>query len=424
MLFGSLVRYLYFCVIKFWTAWQELLSWIAQNGFTNIRSSCYHLLLIFYQLFEISYSYSKYSTSNTIEFASDQVIEIPAPDFCFAIPAAIMSESGIPQGDNNFHVTLNKNLIEKTSKRGQASVIYYMLYGLLCHSIRVENKSSTDWYTDRGTYSEDNDMDGNDLMRLKGAKHVVSNFTFTEEMYFTMHSLKELSHHPADSFFVSRRSFTIPHQVVFFIYPDVVTQHRLPIPYDTLCMEPEGQIMQNITYSSRQCFESCYASDFMKAHEAFPNDSPQFIRVNRRLVRTMIATNSPENERIKQQCHSKCHNDCHQVHYSCRRDFFDQMTSQSMNISEVSFVFKRAQQEIVIRYSATVSFWDIMSVLFYGASFYLTFCPATWILSDLAESIFKKIYSKCCKRNQTNRDNEPDDREDIRRRGVRIAWRN
>ena len=39
-----------------------------------------------FQVFTISDSYFKYSTSNTIDFASDDAMEIPAIDFCFPVP--------------------------------------------------------------------------------------------------------------------------------------------------------------------------------------------------------------------------------------------------------------------------------------------------------------------------------------------------
>ena len=127
-----------------------------------------------------------------------------------------------------------------------------MLYGMLCHSVRVDRvdgKSTDNMHTDRGSYMEESVFDNNELMRLGSTNYVHSNFTLLEEMFFTMHSLRELSHHPADNFVVTQWSFKFPHQAVIIIYPDIVTEHKMPVPYDTACMEAENQITQNITFS-------------------------------------------------------------------------------------------------------------------------------------------------------------------------------
>ena len=45
------------------------------------------------------------------------------------------------------------------------------------------------------------------------------------------------------------------------------------------------------------------------------------------------------------------------------------------------FVISGPDEEILITLSASVSFWDLMSVMLNGASFYFSFCPATLLLS-------------------------------------------
>ena len=243
-------------------------------------------------------------------------------------------------------------------------------------------------------------------------------------MYLSLHSLKELAHDPADNFMLSQRSFKIPHQVLFLIYPDVVTEFRMPVPYDTLCMEQKACVNHNnVTYSSRECYESCYSSHFMRAHEAFPYDSPQFIRTNKKLKRTINGTDSPENEKMKQLCHSRCRNDCHQVHFTTRYDTISFLIPK-VNVSDVFFEVKKPQQEIVIRYSAQVSFWDLMSVILNSANFYFTFCPATLLLSNRL-LLFFKINNRRRRRfpkTRHNRNKGRHEMQEFQKRGIKIAW--
>ena len=65
-------------------------------------------------------------------------------------------------------------------------------------------------------------------------------------------------------------------------------------------------------------------------------------------------------------------NDCHQVHFSSRLDIVI-FIIPNITVSDVFFKVKRPQQEITIRYSATVSFWDLVSVILNSASFLLNF---------------------------------------------------
>ena len=386
-----------------------------------------------YELLTMANSYFKYATSNTIVLASDERIEIPAIDFCFPIQAENDTRTRTKSKDEMFvHVAGSKDLIKRSDKTAHVRIIYYVIFGMLCHSVRVESGSLPNVYADHGSYTDFNYLKGNDLIILTSANHVVGNFTLKEQMYLAMHSLSEFGHDDADNFLLIQHTFRFPQDIMFEIFPDVVTEYRMPVPYDTSCMEQEYQtVHSNIMRSSKQCFDSCYSHRFIQAHESFPSDSPQFVRVNEKLMRTTNATDSADNEKMKQTCHLRCRNDCHQVHYSCEYDQFWQ-SENNKHAFIVSFTVMRPQQEIVIRYSAHVSFMDLMFVILNGASFYLTFCPATLLLSKRFLSIFKKKKIRKNKKNRRNgptRDSqrlgieEPDlVTEEFRRRGIRIAW--
>ena len=155
--------------------------------------------------------YFKYSTSNTIDFASNDSIAIPAIDFCFPMPPETARQSKIRnEGENKFFVEVNNNLFDKTEKSTNASIIYYMLHGMLCHSVRVDIQSTTNLYSDHGIYSYNNAMRTNDHMALRSAKYVVGNFTLLGQMHISLHSQKELAHNPVDNFMLAQHSFKVP----------------------------------------------------------------------------------------------------------------------------------------------------------------------------------------------------------------------
>ena len=190
-----------------------------------------------FQVFTISESYFKYSTSNTIVMASNHAFEAPAIDFCFAIQEHKGGRPGIHSNDDSgFIIAGNKDRI-KMKQNSTASIIYYLLHGMLCHSVRLDNRSLTEMYTDHGLYREYDSKSENYFMTIRSAKHIVSNYTLHEKMYFSMHSLTELAHRPAESLLLLQASFrTIRQHVVHIFHPRIVdaASDASPIRYFVL----------------------------------------------------------------------------------------------------------------------------------------------------------------------------------------------
>ena len=386
-----------------------------QTSCISRSSSRYPLLLICFRSSRcLTYTLNTRQQHNWHGIKS---IRLPAIDFCFTISAQESERSSIREMNDTtgFFISGNKDRI-KGNHISKASIIYYLLNGMLCHSLRLNNRSLSNLYADRGSYGAYDAKPDNYLMTLRSAKYVVGNFTLLEKAYISMHSLTELAHHPADSFLLIENSFqTIRQHALHIFRPRLVTQHRMPVPYDTSCLQHHNQ-----THSSQQCYESCYSSYFIREYEAYPSDLAQFIQVNKKLLRTMSATDLLQNERMKIWCQMRCRNDCHQVHYNGREQCL-RVLLQKGKASDASFAVKTPEQEIVIRFSAQVSFRDLMSVILNGASFFFIFCPVTLLLSRRFMSFFNKS-DRQRSGSQVSRKAVAEQLKEYERRGIQIAW--
>lgn len=98
------------------------------------------------------------------------------------------------------------------------------------------------------------------------------------------------------------------------------------------------------------------------------------------------ATNNSIANEIKKSCESTCGFACNQVNYIPVALPEDCHYQPVPGVPRFSFTLTRPQQETKIIYSAQFSFWALMSVILNGASFYFTFCPMTFFLSNYAMS--------------------------------------
>ena len=192
-------------------------------------------------------------------------------------------------------------------------------------------------------------------------------------VYFSMHQKSDMIYNPHDE------PITPCHlrmSVTRLIYR-IVVKENLPSPYDTQC---KRHSVNGKLITSNECYQSCYSSFLMKKHKLFPFDSPRILSVeNGSFASTSLsqANAATREEDLKRKCSSRCGEDCYQVTYYMRQPG---LTMEK--IEKRKFVIRGPEEVIVISYSAKHSFWDLMSLLLNGASFYFSFCPASFLLSD------------------------------------------
>ena len=409
---------------------QKILSYLRNSSLPKHTHRGYTVFIVVvtasafaFQVFQMGDSYFQYLTANTINFDSKEAIEIPVLDFCFPSHLKNPKEFGI--SGRNFtllQIHGNTNLIKKTRQALDASTVYYTIYGMHCHSNTANNdrrRSANMLHTEYGSYEEDDTMDMSDIMIFIPSSSLRHKYTKLRSVYVTMHQQKDLVHDPADNVYLKPFAYKKNRFFSFTLAFNSVTQYLMPLPYDTSCIKKKHRIRRNQqTLSSRQCFESCYSSSFIEKYKSFPFDVPQFMRVNEKSMQTSNETDTQDTEGMKEACHMKCRNDCYQVHSTITSITY----LSNLDTIPMSFKIKRAKQEIVIRYSAQISFWDLISVIVNAASFYFTFCPATLLLSKRCLSLLHQNEIK--KERATRRTPIPGmaSKQWHTKAGVRIAW--
>ena len=263
------------------------------------------------------------------------------------------------------------------SEEAELTLTHYQIFGLLCHSIRVEERHGNIPYEEP------------ENLRIPSARRVfndtrvtiaISSFLqerllkrFDNPVYLSMSDQKDRLHNPNNFFapIVPINSYWL----TGFLEYKVIVKENMPAPYDTRCMhhaDGDGIV------SSNDCFHSCYSTRIIDKYGRFPFDSPRLLNAWNAsfefpsLARTDSLTGEEDEKR---ECANRCGNDCLQVNYYMRQLTMFQRSKLR------TFVISGPDEENLITHSASISFWDLLSVVLNGASFYFSFCPATLLLS-------------------------------------------
>ena len=358
-----------------------------------------------FQLFQVSESYFSFGTVSQLEFESvSSVSEIPVVNFCHNYPT--LQDADKLTFDTTFQGLIVKDHSVFISGCDQiydhATLRRFTVFGLLCHSLTVNmtrpqsriTYTSKHWEIERAiimtSYTKHAMMQlilsrilrdrfmvgwGESLSLNKSAR----NFRAMRrdvwrrnksEFYFTLHG-RSVSFLDPDSSIVS-----LSHgmKAVFAIISyQTIRKHLLPDPYDTHC-----KVYSNSTRfpSSADCYQTCYSNRYM-ATTGTSGDVPLWLRG----ARTRSDQSSPlvtyNAEMIKRDCMQRCQQDCDKIIFYPRIDHQSDFDDQDWHIAVQPSI-----QRIKITSSARTTLIMYLSLIVNSASFWFTFCPATFFLSQ------------------------------------------
>ena len=389
--------------IAFWTGVcpfgvffsQKILSFLKRPAFPQVTfHRCYFIVIVLlsaaayvYQVFPMADEYFKYGTANTIAFHSIVGQGNVSLTFCHKYTSNRsnqISELNISNPFSKYAID-DRSFIPPHQGRSQRApqeeftLIHYQIFGLLCHSIRVNKtliKNPHKLPEDVKKEAEKKSQFSGDSHNIQiGISPLLQNILErleVQQVYLSMSSVNDMLYNPNNNF--------VPMDSIGYVGKTsnldrrVVVKKNMPAPYDTQCMH---HVDGDRIISSNDCFYSCYSSRMMKKYDLFPFDTPRRLMAGNASFEFPFLGQADKQmgEEDKQKCSRRCGNDCMQVNYYLRE------LSLSSASKLRTFVISGPDEEITITHSALISFWDLVSVMLNGASFYFSFCPATLLLS-------------------------------------------
>ena len=328
--------------------------------------------------------YFKYTTTNTIKFQSDvDHRDTFALTICYDFPTNRTDKLMKLNISNTFSLLKIRDrsfipLHERGSEETELTLMHYKIFKLLCHSIRADETRNIIFpeQSDSLIQSSSKKSKFNDVIVIAISSFLQEKLMkqWEEPVYLSMSSEKDRLYNPHNT--LARVTPFINFKLLSSSLDyKVLVKENMPAPYDTQCMH---HVDEERIISSNDCFHYCYSSLFMKKYHLFPFDSPRQLNTWNASFEFPILSQAHnltgrEDERIG--CIKRCGNDCTQVNYYLT----EQPVYRKSNVR--TFVISGPDEEILITHSASISFWDLLSVMLNGASFYFSFCPATLLLS-------------------------------------------
>ena len=381
--------------IAFWTGVcpfgvllsQQILSIFKRPAFPHLSHPCYVCIVVMlsaaayaYQVFAMADEYFKYGTTNTIRFQSHVEQDTFSLTICYEFPSNRTNQL------TKLNISNTVSLLEVTDpyipiiqriEETRLTLIHYTIFGLLCHSIRVDEKHDSISHPlpkETQIRSTRKPKFNNNAPRVAiQMTHFLWKKLVKErnEVYLSMADSNDKLYNPYNNFVlmtpVKRSCSSLEYQTI--------VKDNMPAPYDTQCMiHFDGDRI----VSSNDCFHSCYSYLIIKKRKRFPFDSPRLLTVwnaSFEFPSLHQVDEIFEREDEKRSCSKRCGNDCLQVNYYLRKLTMPQISRLK------TFIISSSDEEIRITHSASISFWDLLSVMLNGASFYFSFCPATLLLS-------------------------------------------
>ena len=371
--------------IAFWTGVcpfgvllsQQILSFFKRPALPPLSRRCYVCIIVMlsaaayaYQVFTMADEYFKYGTTNTIMYQSHVEQEPFSLTICYEFPSNRTNELTKLNISNTFSLLEVRDQLRRIEEE-RLTLIHYKIFGLLCHSIRVDEKrdniSNTLTPARKPKFNDNAPLVAIEMTSFLWEKLVQER----DEVYLSMANTDDKLYNPFNNFVLMTQVWSHCSSLEF----KIIMKENMPAPYDTHCLH---HVHGDRTISANDCFHSCYSSLIMQKYALFPFDSPRLLNAGNASFQFPSlgqANNITESEDEKRSCSKRCGNDCLQVNYYLRELTLPQDTEL------VLFIISGPDEEIRITHSAYISFLDLLSVMLNGASFYFTFCPATLLLS-------------------------------------------
>lgn len=317
-----------------------------------------------YQVYKISDIYFSYATKNRIEYMTRVSYKVPTIDICHRIEANASLKNML------LTEIFSEIQTHKVANESAASMRQYLMYNLLCHSLtfRGQRFRGRELYA-RSLYRRDEDeLQNHEMLSIQLSKYVQDHLLSASQIYLTMHNTNVAAYDP------SNNMIRIGHakRISAFFTLSAVIHKRMQRPYDTDCLKDIGSFS-----SSRNCYESCYSLMFQIKYASLPIDSPVFLPREKGEGNNIVPVpTTPQVHEIRKACVATCGTDCRQTYY------FMSIANQTFGVTDYSFTFFRPHEVVTnIVYSAKTSFADFLMVVLNGGSFWLAFCPATFLFS-------------------------------------------
>ena len=389
--------------IAFWTGIcpfgvffsEKILSVLKRPALPNLSYRCYVSVVVMlsaaayaFQVFMMAGEYFKYGTANTIAFQSKVGQESVSLTFCHDFLSNQTDQLSSLDTSNTFsQIVIDDRSFIPPHERGSQTaqqetliLLHYKIFGLLCHSIRIDEThrySSYKLSKDLQVAVENKIQSSDDsLVRVGIAPHLQNNLMNRRvgHAYLSMSSKTDMLYNSNNNFVPISSHGYLGHNASTLDWR-VVEKKNMPAPYDTQC---KHHVDGDRIITSNECFHSCYSSISMKKYALFPFDSPRQLMARNTTFEFPFMGQADKligREDERQTCIRRCGNDCQQVNYYLR-----ELTLPAVSKFRTFVIIGRGEK-IAITHSAAISFWDLVSVMLNGASFYFSFCPATLLLS-------------------------------------------
>ena len=188
-------------------------------------------------------------------------------------------------------------------------------------------------------------------------------------LFITMHANSTLAYDDSNSLIPISDNGIPVHAVLTFRR---IEQQLMPEPYDTHC------VSDSISSSAHTCYDKCSSFMYAQKFNQTPYETPLHVSSLEHLPRQRpVFGNDQRKEIIRTKCKKKCRSDCFETNY------FMQVQSSYESINRSLFQISAPAKEMTqIVYSPQLGLIDLLSVVLNCASFWLSFCPAAFFLSD------------------------------------------
>ena len=347
-----------------------------------------------WQVFEISSGYFAYTTSNRLTYAeSGSATPIPSVDVCHALPINHSLQSVQQFKGRIIGEILTRNHQGNVINMTDSCFTYsYRIYQLLCLSISIHGRHPKEASFERrrqasqcsagdsNSSSHAPPLQSTDLLSFSLNPCYQQQVMGVEKVLVTLHSPTVKAYDPSSN--IIKMHEREP-QAVYLAY-SVVMLHRMPVPYDTNCRQHPPD------HSTRDCFEACYSRRVKQEFRAHPVDSPRDVSVSKVIdPRKLQPQQRSRLNATWNSCRKGCGKECIKPLYFLR------LMLQRYERGLFTFTMTRAREIVtLITSSAKTTLFDLISVCLNGASFWIAFCPATWLLSRRLQRIFRRRHAK------------------------------
>ena len=331
-----------------------------------------------FQTLQYIQDYFKYKTQNRIEMVKDYVVKYPAVDICHEVVGGSLAAAMESSASQIFSTIQTRRAVLSLNNTLSAAIFKYLMQGMLCTSIRINETALTI-----------HELGNNDFLAAhpdRNINHLSSNSLVYAEMrddyynqlkpghsiHVTLHAMENINYNPHDNLVPSPGK---GEQVLSSFTYQNVEEHRLTSPYETNCVNYYGSMTQDT------CLALCMPSllgiyqSFHRITSPMIFEWPDLQQREETMTPFFPSTSAVLNSSFVEDAQEYCWRSCNFTECTSQRYAARLLSYTRLKVSRFAVIIERPEESIRIVHSASIVFYDFLSVMLNAASLWFAFCP-------------------------------------------------